>query len=142
MCSAIPNGATTRASRRTPARMANLPALVAAMSDVLAGKSCAEWLALMDAAGVPAGPVHSVGEALSHPQTLARGMVVELDHPDAGPTKALGCPIHLSETPARIDRPAPRLGEHTRELLRECGYDDAEIDAFAAAGIVTTATAT
>ena len=121
------------------ARMANLPALVAAMSEVLARKSRAEWLALMDAAGVPAGPVHSIGEALTHPQTLARGMVVDLDHPDAGPVKALGCPIHFSETAARVDRPAPRLGEHTREMLRECGYADAEIDAFAAAGVVATA---
>ncbi|HYR01225.1 MAG TPA: CoA transferase [Casimicrobiaceae bacterium] len=120
------------------ARMANLPALVAAMSDVLARKSRAEWLALLDAAGVPAGPVHSVGEALTHPQTLARGMVVALEHPDAGPTRALGCPVHLSETPARVDRPAPRLGEHTRELLRECGYVDVEIDAFAGAGVVAT----
>ncbi len=123
------------------ARMANLPALVAAMSEVLARKSRAEWLALMDAAGVPAGPVHSIGEALTHPQTLARGMVVDLDHPDAGPVKALGCPIHFSETAARVDRPAPRLGEHTREMLRECGYADAEIDAFAAAGVVATAAA-
>ena len=121
------------------ARMANLPALVATMSEVLARKSRAEWLALMDAAGVPAGPVHSIGEALTHPQTLARGMVVDLDHPDAGPVKALGCPIHFSETAARVDRPAPRLGEHTREMLRECGYADAEIDAFAAAGVVATA---
>ena len=118
------------------ARMQNLPALVGAMNAVLAQKTRAEWLALLDAAGVPAGPVNSLGEALTHPQTQARGMVVELVHPQAGPTKALGCPIHLSATPARIDRPAPLLGEHTRELLRECGYADAEIDALAAAGIV------
>ena len=121
------------------ARMENLPALVEAMNAVLVRKSRAEWLALLDAAGVPAGPVHSLGEALTHPQTLARGMVVDLDHPDAGHTKALGCPIHLSDSPARVDRPAPRLGEHTRELLRECGYVDDEIGAFIAAGIVAAA---
>jgi len=120
------------------ARMTNLPALVAAMNDVLARKPRDEWLALLDAAGVPAGPVHSLGEALTHPQTLARQMVVELEHPEAGPTRALGCPIHFSDTPARVDRPAPRLGEHTRHILRECGYADAEIDAMAAAGIVAT----
>ena len=123
------------------ARMQNLQALVAAMNDVLAHKTRADWLALLDAAGVPAGPVHSLGEALTHPQTLARGMVVDLVHPQAGPTKALGCPIHFSATPTRVDRPAPLLGEHTRELLRECGYADAEIDAFAAYGIVATADA-
>ena len=127
-----PRFATNTAGWRT------CPRWSPAMNEVLAGKSRAEWLALLDAAGVPAGPVHSLGEALSHPQTLARGMVVALEHPDAGPTKALGCPIHLSDSPARVDRPAPRLGEHTRELLRECGYDDAEIEAFAAAGVVAT----
>jgi crotonobetainyl-CoA:carnitine CoA-transferase CaiB-like acyl-CoA transferase len=120
------------------ARMTNLPALVAAMNDVLARKPRDEWLALLDAAGVPAGPVHSLGEALTHPQTLARHMVIELVHPEAGPTKALGCPIHFSDTPASVDRPAPRLGEHTRHILRECGYADAEIDAMAAAGIIAT----
>src|SRR5688572_6690142 len=60
-------------------RMANLPALVDAMSDVLASRTKAEWIAAFDAAGVPVGPVHTIGEALSHPQALARGMVVDLE---------------------------------------------------------------
>jgi crotonobetainyl-CoA:carnitine CoA-transferase CaiB-like acyl-CoA transferase len=124
------------------ARMANLPALVAAMNGVLVQKTRAEWLAVLDAAGVPAGPVHSLAEALTHPHTLARRMVVETAHPQAGPTRALGCPIHFSETPARASRPAPLLGEHTREVLRECGYAEAEIDAFVTAGIVATAKVT
>jgi crotonobetainyl-CoA:carnitine CoA-transferase CaiB-like acyl-CoA transferase len=121
------------------ARMANVDALVAAMSAVLATRGNAEWIAALDAAGVPAGPVHSIGEALTHPQTLARGMVVEVDHPQAGATKALGCPIHFSKTPTRIDRPAPMFGEHSRELLREYRYTDAEIDAFVAAGVIEEA---
>ena len=121
------------------ARMQNLPALVTAMNAVLVQRTRAEWLAALDAAGVPAGPVHSLGEALTHPQTLARRMVVDLVHPTAGPTKALGCPIHFSATPTRIDRPAPLLGEHTRELLRECSYTDDEIDVLAADGVVATA---
>jgi crotonobetainyl-CoA:carnitine CoA-transferase CaiB-like acyl-CoA transferase len=119
------------------ARMENLDALVAAMDAVLVMRSKAEWLAAFDAAGVPAGPVHTLGEALTHPQTRARGMVVELDHPQAGETRALGSPLHFSVTPTRIDRPAPLLGEHTREILRECGYSDAEVDAFIADGVVT-----
>jgi crotonobetainyl-CoA:carnitine CoA-transferase CaiB-like acyl-CoA transferase len=116
--------------------MANLPALVDAMNAVLATRTNAEWVAAFDAAGVPAGPVHTIGEALGHPQTIARDMVVELDHPQAGPTKALGCPVHFSRTPTRITRPAPLLGEHTREMLRECGYGDGEIDALVAQGVV------
>ena len=121
------------------ARMENLAALVALMDAVLATRGKAEWLAAFDAAGVPAGPVHSLGEALTHPQTLARGMVVDLEHPEAGATRALGCPLHFSATPTRIDRPAPRLGEHTREVLRESGYTDAEVDAFAAERVVEIA---
>jgi len=120
------------------ARMQNLLPLVTAMNEVLAQKTRAEWQALFDEAGVPAGPVHSLGEALTHPQTLARGMVVDLVHPQAGATKALGCPIHFSATPTRVGRPAPLLGEHTRGVLRECSYTDAEIDTLAADGIVAT----
>ncbi len=118
------------------ARMAHLPELTAAMNAVLGTATRAEWIARLDAAGVPSGPVHSLGEALTHPQTLARGMVVDLVHPQAGPTKALGCPVHFSATPTSVTRPAPMLGEHTREVLAECGYSDAEIDAFVAEGIV------
>ena len=93
----------------------------------------------MAAAGVPVGPVHSLGEALAHPQTLARGMVVDLVHPQAGATKAIGCPLHFSATPTQITRPAPLLGEHTREVLAEYGYDDAAIDALIADGVVEAA---
>ncbi len=118
------------------ARMAHRDELAALMNDVLGRRTRAEWIAALDAAGVPAGPVHSLGEALSHPQTHARGMVVDLAHPEAGPTKAIGCPLHFSRTPAAITRPAPRLGEHTRDVLRESGYGEAEIDAFVAAGVV------
>ena len=117
-------------------RMANLPALVEAMNAVLGTRTRAEWLALLDAEGVPAGPVHNIGEALSHPQVLARGMVVEVEHPVNGRYKALGCPIHLSATPTEVKRPAPLLGEHTRLILGEAGYGDAEIDAMVAAGTI------
>jgi crotonobetainyl-CoA:carnitine CoA-transferase CaiB-like acyl-CoA transferase len=120
-------------------RMANLDALVGKMNAVLATRSKAEWVEAFDAAGVPVGPVHSIGEALSHPQTLARGMVVDLVHPQAGPTKAVGCPVHFSATPTAITRPAPLLGEHTRELLREYGYDDGQIDRFVADGVIEAA---
>lgn len=118
------------------ARMENLAALTAAMDAVLKDRDTAYWIQAFDSAGVPVGPVHTVGQALSHPQTLARNMVVDLVHPQAGPTKALGCPIHFSRTPTQITRPAPMLGQHSRELLREYGYDDAQIDGFVANGVI------
>ncbi len=121
------------------ARIANRNALVAAMNEVLATRGRAEWVAAFDAAGVPVGPVNTIGEAVEHPQMMARGMIVETEHPQAGRTKSLGCPIHFSDTPTRITRPAPLLGEHTRELLREYGYADAEIDALVADGVVESA---
>jgi crotonobetainyl-CoA:carnitine CoA-transferase CaiB-like acyl-CoA transferase len=118
------------------ARMTNLGALTQAMHDVLVQRTAAQWIEAFDAAGVPVGPVHSIGEALEHPQTQARDMVVRLEHPQAGSTRALGCPIHFSVTPTKITRPAPALGEHTHEVLREFGYDDATIDALVADGAV------
>jgi crotonobetainyl-CoA:carnitine CoA-transferase CaiB-like acyl-CoA transferase len=122
--------------RTNSERMANLPELVTLMNGVLATRTKAEWIAAFDAAGVPVGPVNSIGEALAHPQALARGMVVDLVHPQAGATKALGCPVHFSATPTSVTRPAPMLGEHSREVLAEAGYSDAEIDAFVAEGVV------
>ena len=118
------------------ARMENIDVLVALMEMVLITRSKAEWISAFEAAGVPVGPVHTLGEALTHPQTLARGMVVDLVHPEAGATKALGCPVHFSATPARITRPAPLLGEHTREVLQEYGFDETEIDELIAGHVV------
>jgi crotonobetainyl-CoA:carnitine CoA-transferase CaiB-like acyl-CoA transferase len=120
-------------------RMENRAVLVSMMSEIVATRTRAEWIAILDEAGVPVGPVHTMAEALTHPQTLARGMVVDLVHPQAGATRALGCPIHFSKSPTRIDRPAPMLGEHSRELLREYGYNDSDIDGFVDAGVIQEA---
>jgi crotonobetainyl-CoA:carnitine CoA-transferase CaiB-like acyl-CoA transferase len=117
-------------------RMAHREELVDLMNAVLRQRTRAQWQSAFDAAGVPAGPVHTIGEALGHPQTLSRGMVVELDHPQAGKTRAIGCPIHFSQTPAQITRPAPLLGQHSRELLAEFGFDTAEIDNLIGQGVV------
>lgn len=122
-------------------RMRHRDTLLPAMAAILQTQSSAHWLAAFDAAGVPAGPVHSIGEALNHPQTLARGMVVRQQHPEAGPIRTLGLPIQLSETPAQYHRPSPRHGEHTRALLAECGYAEVEIDAMLRAGVVAEAAA-
>ena len=117
-------------------RMAHLGVLVDLMNAVVRTRTREQWQAAFDAAGVPAGPVHTIGEALSHPQTLARGMVVEVEHPQAGATRAIGCPIHFSASPDRSSTPAPLLGQHTREVLREFDLPETEIDALVAEGVI------
>ena len=118
------------------ARMANVGALTTAINAVMGTRTKADWTQRLAAAGVPVGPVSSLAEALAHPQSLARGMVVDLVHPQAGPTRAIGCPIHFSATPTQITRPAPLLGQHTREILADYGYDDAAVDALVDDGVV------
>src|SRR3546814_18397272 len=105
-------------------RMANLDALVALMDAVLQEHDTAHWIEAFDAAGVPAGPVHTIGQALSPPPTLARNMVIDLEHSQAGPTKALGGPIHFSPTPTQVRRPDLMLGVLTRTTIGSASCRD------------------
>ena len=89
------------------------------MNAVLGTRSKSEWIAAFDAAGVPAGPVHTIGEALAHPQTLARGMVVDLVHPQAGPDEGAGLPGPLlGDADARCPAGAAARRAHARGIAR------------------------
>jgi crotonobetainyl-CoA:carnitine CoA-transferase CaiB-like acyl-CoA transferase len=120
-------------------RMRNLPALEAALTPLFKGRTSAEWLHRLEEAGVPAGPVLDVGQMHTDPQALAREMIVETMHPTAGKVTAIGLPIKFSETPGSVRRAAPVLGQHTREVLREHGFSDAEADQMAALGAIEMA---
>lgn len=118
------------------ARMAHREPLAWLLGEHLRSKPTAVWLDALDAAGIPAGPINDIEAMASDPQTLAREMVVELQHPVAGATKALGLPIKLGTTPGGIRRPAPTYGQHTREVLHSHGFDAAQIDALAREGAI------
>jgi formyl-CoA transferase len=107
-------------------RMRHRQPLVAELERTTAKETRAHWLARLDAAGVPAGPINTYPEALADPHALARDMIVDLVHPGAGPIKALGVPVKLSDTPGAVDRPAPLLGQDNAAVLTELGYSEAE----------------
>ena len=117
-------------------RIRNLPALNAALTPLFRQRSSAEWLRRLEGAGVPAGPVLNVNQMHADPQTLAREMIVETTHPKAGQVRAIGLPIKFSDTPGDTQRAAPALGQHTREVLRDHGFSDAQINQMAALGAI------
>jgi crotonobetainyl-CoA:carnitine CoA-transferase CaiB-like acyl-CoA transferase len=116
-------------------RMANRPALEAALNAVFETRATADWLAILEEGGFPAGPVLSIGEMHADPQAVAREMIVETDHPKAGRVKTLGLPVKFSATPGGITRPAPLLGQHSRAILAEIGYNEQQIEQMVAQGV-------
>ena len=116
-------------------RMRNLTALEAELSRHLERESSSRWIEKLARAGVPSGPVLDVAAMHAHPQTLARDMVVETDHATLGPVATLGSPVKFASAKASIG-PAPILGQHTREVLSEAGFGDADIDRLAREGAI------
>jgi len=111
-----------------PARTENQPEVERILNDVFGEKTSEEWIGELDAAGIPCGPIQGVDQVVNHPQIRAREMMVEIDHPDAGPLLMPASPVKLSETPAKVEKPAPQLGQHTDEILRGIlGLSDEEI---------------
>jgi len=120
-------------------RMQHLGELEDILNGYLRHETSAIWLERMEQAGLPAGPVLDILEMQADPQARAREMIVEVDHPTAGRVKTLGHPVKFSETPASLRRAAPVLGQHSREVLQEAGYDAQEIEAMVASGAVIAA---
>jgi len=121
---------------RNADRMINRVALETALQGAFEERPTADWLARLEAAGVPAGPVLDVAEMLEHPQTLARDMVTPVHHARLGAVNTIGLPLKFSQTPGSLRRGAPLLGEHTVEVLHAAGYDDGEIQELIAHGAV------
>jgi formyl-CoA transferase len=93
-------------------------------------RTTGEWIAALSEAGVPCGRINDLADVFADPHLAARGLFVDLEHPTLGSVRAIGSPLHLSDTPPVMRRAAPLLGEHTREVLAEAGLPAAEIDAL------------
>lgn len=112
------------------------PQLVKEAEALFRSKTTEEWGALFEKHGVPAGPLYFIEELFNHPQTMANGLQVEMDHPLLGTMKLVGPPFQMSETPLEAQFPSPMLGEHTDEVLGEAGLNSARIDELRAAGVI------
>lgn len=114
-----------------PARVANRSEIVGLIGDVIAARPAAEWLNRLEMAGIPAGPINTVSQALSDVQAQHRAMVRTL-----GGMPLVGSPVRIDGQRADSDLPPPRLGEHTEAVLQELGLGVAEIDALRASGAI------
>ena len=117
-------------------RVTNRAELRPIVAERLAARRTGEWLAILDAAEVPCGPINDIPAAFASPQAQARAMTVDLEHPVLGTIRQVGLPFALSATPASIRTAPPLLGEHGGEILAELGYRPAEIAALRAQGTV------
>jgi crotonobetainyl-CoA:carnitine CoA-transferase CaiB-like acyl-CoA transferase len=119
-----------------PARLANVDALEREIEAVFMTQPTSHWLARLDAAEVPAGPVNRYDQTLADPQVAAREMVVDIEHPKIGPMKTIGLPLKSTGELTQIRRPAPWLGQHSEEVLRDLGYSAREIESLFADEVV------
>ena len=117
-------------------RVKNADELERDIESVTVQKKTAHWVELLDAAGIPGGPVFGYEQALRDPHVQARKMVHDIDHPIIGPMKTLGLPIKSSGALGSIRTPAPWLGQHSASVLKQLGYSDNDINALFAQGTV------
>jgi crotonobetainyl-CoA:carnitine CoA-transferase CaiB-like acyl-CoA transferase len=121
--------------REPASRLANADELERDIEAIFTGQSTAHWVERLDAAEVPGGPVFTYEQAVTDPHIAARRMVVEIEHPRIGLMKTLGLPIKSTGELTEIRRPAPLLGQHSSEVLRELGYGDDEVARMLAEGV-------
>ena len=138
LCAALghPEWADCQDYRDDEHRVRHRDELTLRIEEILERRSRSHWLGLLAASEVPCGPINDYAEVMADPHIQARELVVETVHPTLGRIKTLGTPVKLSETPLIPGRPAPRLGEHTDEVLGEAGFNTDDIAALRETGAV------
>jgi len=118
------------------ARVENRDVLVKIITDVLVQNNRDHWLSEFEGLGVPFGPINNIAETFAHPQAMARGIVVEIEHPRAGRIKLVAPAVSYNGKRMPVTRPPPWLSQHTTEVLTELGYSLKEINEFRSKKVV------
>ena len=120
-----------------PMRVRHRDTLVPLLAEMVKTKTKQQWIAALEAAGVPCGPINNLDEVFDNPQVQARGLRVDLPHSSGGKVKLVGNPIKMSATPPSHDMPPPLLGQHTQEVLRDLlGQSEEQIEILKSKGVV------
>lgn len=139
LCRAIerPDLAADAKLAKAPGRVERRQEVESALVERLKDKTVAEWCEIFADAGIPHAPLLSVGGALDHPHTTARGVIVEFEHPKCGKVRTVGSPININGKPVTASATrGPMLGEHTEQVLAEIGYDAVKIDLLRTEGAI------
>ena len=139
LCAALghPEWSSDERFKGNAGRVAHRKVLIPMLRQQTVMKTTAEWIAILEAAGVPCGPINNIEQVFADPQVKARGMRIEMEHSTAGTIPLVASPLRLSETPVAYRRAPPRLGEHTQEVLTEVlGLDAAACDRLQADKVI------
>ena len=117
-------------------RVAHRAECVGLLSEIFRTRTVAEWVEVIERAGVPCGPINRVDDVVNNPQVQARNMIAELSHPNVPDLRIPNSPLKLAETPAAIKRPPPLLGQHNEEILAELGYEAEAIAELRRKGVI------
>ena len=117
-------------------RVAHRAECVELLSGIFRTRTVAEWVEVIERAGVPCGPINRVDDVVNNPQVQARNMIAQLSHPNVPDLKIPNSPLKLAETPPDLRRPPPLLGQHNAEILAELGYESAAIAELQRKGVI------